>query len=259
MERASAMFSHQVIIANHLWRERYVARTKTDHRCAVFLNHVDSSIFFPRPRRRTDGKLIILFPGGLYHHQGLDIAIRAFHQIEKEFPQAEFHIYGDGNAKTDVMALVGELGLTEKVRFFAPLPIREIAAVMAEADLGVVPKRADSFGNEAYSTKIMEFMSVGVPVVVSATKIDRYYFDDSVVRFFESGNDEVLAEEMRDLLTHPEKRQEMAANALKYAEANCWEKRQGDYFRLVDSLCSRNAPPVCPEPVSCEAEAIATR
>jgi glycosyltransferase involved in cell wall biosynthesis len=149
--------------------------------------------------------------------------------------------------------------LTEKVRFFAPLPIREIAAVMAEADLGVVPKRADSFGNEAYSTKIMEFMSVGVPVVVSATKIDRYYFDDSVVRFFESGNDAALAEEMRDLLAHPEKRQELAANALKYAEANCWEKRQSDYFRLVDSLCSRNVQPVCPEPVSCEAEAIATR
>ena len=64
---------------------------------------------------------------------------------------------------------------------------------LANADLGVVPKRADSFGNEAYSTKIMEFMSLGVPVVVSSTKIDRFYFDDSVVRFFESGNADALA------------------------------------------------------------------
>jgi hypothetical protein len=29
----------------------------------------------------------------------------------------------------------------------------------------------------------MEFMSVGVPVVVSSTKIDRFYFNDSVVHF----------------------------------------------------------------------------
>ena len=63
---------------------------------------------------------------------------------------------------------------------------------MSGADLGIVPKRANSFGNEAYSTKIMEFMSLGVPMVVSDTKSDRYYFDDSVVRFFESGNPEVL-------------------------------------------------------------------
>jgi glycosyltransferase involved in cell wall biosynthesis len=238
MERASAAFSHHVIIANHLWRERYVKRTKTDHRCTVFLNHVDSTLFVPRPRQRTDGKLIILFPGGLYHHQGLDIAIRAFHEIAPEFPNAEFHIYGDGDAKQNIVNLVAELGLAERVLFFAPLPIRKIAEVMADADLGIVPKRADSFGNEAYSTKIMEFMSVGVPVIVSATKIDRYYFDDSVVRFFESGNAAALAVEMRDLLGGPEKRKVMSENALKYAAANCWEKRQGDYLELVDSLCA---------------------
>jgi glycosyltransferase involved in cell wall biosynthesis len=69
--------------------------------------------------------------------------------------------------------------------------------------LGVVPKRADSFGNEAYSTKIMEFMSLGVPVIVSETKIDRYYFDDSVVRFFQSGNSDALADAMLEVMRGP--------------------------------------------------------
>ena len=64
---------------------------------------------------------------------------------------------------------------------------------MANADLGVVPKRADIFGNEAYSTNILEFMSLGVSVVVADTKIDKYYFSDSVVKFFHSGNEEDLA------------------------------------------------------------------
>ena len=58
---------------------------------------------------------------------------------------------------------------------------------MANADIGIVPKRNDSFGNEAFSTKILEFMSLSIPVVISSTRIDRHYFNDTVVRFFESG------------------------------------------------------------------------
>jgi glycosyltransferase involved in cell wall biosynthesis len=101
-----------------------------------------------------------------------------------------------------------------------------------------VPKRADSFGNEAYSTKIMEFMSLGVPVVVSSTKIDRHYFDDSVVRFFESGNSAALAEAIVDVLRDGEFRRRMVARASEYAVQNSWDVRKADYLRLVDSLCA---------------------
>src|SRR6185295_11162547 len=122
-----------------------------------------------------------------------------------------------------LISLAEELGLNGSVRFFNPLRIHEIAAVMANADLGVVPKRADSFGNEAYSTKIMEFMSVGVPVVVSSTKVDRFYFDDSVVKFFESGNSDALADAMFDVLSKPELRRNLIASATEYVASNSWE------------------------------------
>ena len=59
----------------------------------------------------------------------------------------------------------------------------------------------------------MEFMSVGVPVVISSTKVDRFYFDDSVVRFFESGNVEALTEAMHSVLTNPESQRQMVARA----------------------------------------------
>jgi len=237
VERASASFADHVILANHLWLEKFAARSAAPRKCSVFINNVDSHIFRRYPRRQNDGKLIILFPGGLQWHQGLDIAIKAFRQIVNRVPNAEFHIYGDGNTKPQLKQLSNELGLNGRVQFFEPLRIREIAEVMAKADLGVVPKRADSFGNEAYSTKIMEFMSVGVPVVVSNTKIDRYYFDDSTVRFFESGNADALAEAMVEMLLNEELRQSKIQNALRYAAHNSWEVRKADYLALVDSLC----------------------
>jgi glycosyltransferase involved in cell wall biosynthesis len=172
----------------------------------------------------------------LQWHQGLDIALRAFRHVSAELPQAEFHIYGDGNMKASLLTLAADLGFNGRVKFFDPVRVKEIARIMANADLGVVPKRADSFGNEAYSTKIMEFMSLGVPVVVSSTKIDRFYFDDSVVRFFESGNVNGLAAAMLDVLRDAELRQRMTTNAAAYARRHSWELRKTDYLKLIDEL-----------------------
>ncbi|MGI9087588.1 MAG: glycosyltransferase [Chthoniobacterales bacterium] len=249
MERVSASFAHHVIIANDLWRAKYAERTRTDGRCTAFINNVDASVFAPRTRQRQDGKQIILFPGGLQWHQGVDIALRAFAQIRPQLPNCEFHIYGDGSAREELMSLSESLGLNGSVHFFKPTSVREIAAVMAEADLGVVPKRADSFGNEAYSTKIMEFMAVGVPVVVSSTKVDRYYFDESVVRFFPSGDAEALAQQMLELLRDPGLRQRMVESASHYATVHCWDSRKADYLRLVDSMCATDVEPWAPAPV----------
>ena len=236
MERVSAAFADHVIIANHLWQDRYTARTGTEGRCTTFINNVDARAFAPGLRRRTDDRLIVLFPGGLQWHQGVDLAIRAFQQVSAALPNAEFHIYGDGNAKESLVALATSLGLDGQVRFHEPVNVREIAAIMADADLGVVPKRADSFGNEAYSTKIMEFMSVGVPVVVADTKVDRHYFDDTVVRFFESGNVDALAREMLALLRDQTLRRQLVARAAQYAARHCWDTRRADYLALVDRL-----------------------
>jgi glycosyltransferase involved in cell wall biosynthesis len=237
VERWAARFADHVILANHLWHEKYTARTGTAAKCTVFINNVDTRTFPPTPRTRRDGKRIMLFPGGLQWHQGLDIAIRAMQRLRTRLPDLEFHIYGDGNMKPALQALAQELGLNGQVRFFQPTSIHQIAKIMANADLGVVPKRADSFGNEAYSTKIMEFMALGVPVVVSSTRIDRHYFDDSVVRFFESGNSDALAEAIQDVLSDESRREVQVAQASAYVARNSWETRKADYLELVDSLC----------------------
>ena len=236
VEHASARLADHVIISNHLWFKPFVSRSAPEQKCSVFINHVNQDLFYPRPHAATGDKRIIMFPGGLQWHQGLDIAIGAMPAVLRKIPAAEFHIHGDGNKKDELVELTRDLGLTGKVRFFDPRPVSEIAEVMSQADLGVVPKRADSFGNEAYSTKIMEFMSLGVPMVVSSTKIDRFYFNDNIVRFFESGNQDALAEAIVEVLQNDELRRRMIANALEYADQNSWRRRQDDYLELVDSL-----------------------
>ncbi len=234
-ESLSTGFADHVIISNHLWRDKITLRSVPRDKCTVFINHVDVTVF-NRERTRKSGPFVILYHGGLQRHQGLDLAIKAFGKIRQQVPDAEFHIYGGGNVKPDLQALVKSLGLEDQVRFFESMSMREIAGVVANADLGVVPKRADSFGNEAFSTKIMEYMAEGVPVIVSKTKVDTYYFTDSIVRFFTSGDEQELSEAMLSLMRKPEMRAKLVGNAREFIALNSWDVKKHEYLHLVDSL-----------------------
>jgi len=244
IEKISAKFANHVIVANHLWQERLICRSVPKNKCSVVLNYVDPAIFHRRTRIRQDGKIIVIFPGSFQWHQGLDIAIKAFGRVRAQLPNAEFHLYGGGGGRyalANLSELVDALGLSACVRFGGGLTLDQVPQVMADADLGVVPKRADSFGNEACSTKIMEFMSQGVPVVVSRTKVDTYYFDESNVRFFNSGDDRAMAEAMLDVILHSEVRNRLVANGYDYVERHGWDRKKREYLDLIDSLLSETS------------------
>jgi glycosyltransferase involved in cell wall biosynthesis len=248
VERLSAEFVDHVIVSNHLWHKTVVARSVPEERCSVLINHVDTEMFSPHARTRKDGKVVVLFPGSLQWHQGLDIAISAFAEVKRKVPNAEFHIYSGagGDMKASLKRLVQTLSLEDCVKFLGGVPIDEMAAVIANADLGVVPKRADSFGNEAYSTKIMEFMSQGVPVVVSRTKIDSFYFEEGVVHFFPSGNSQAMAQAMLDVIHDPDLRASLIARGYEYVERNDWAQKKQEYIDLIDSLSTEHFDGVHP-------------
>lgn len=235
-ERLSARFADYVIAANDLWRGRLAARSVPEAKCGAMLNFPDRRIFYPRERQRRSGKTILMYPGTFNRHQGLDIAIRAFGRIQRQVPGAEFHIYGCGPEEENLKKLTMELGLTGRVQFRGARPLREMAELMASADLGVVPKRDDVFGGEAFSTKILEFMAMGVPVIVAGTRIDRSYFDDSVVRFFAAGDEASLASAMMALIQKRSERERLRDNALRFAAAHDWERNRRSYLRIVDRL-----------------------
>jgi glycosyltransferase involved in cell wall biosynthesis len=236
IEKASVAFSDHVIIANHIWEKTLQSRSITKEKCTTMLNYPDPSIFYKRPKVRKEIKFIVIYPGTINWHQGLDIAVSAFAQIKNDTPEAEFHIYGDGPMRPAIQQLIADLNLQDRVFLKGTLTLDQIAVAMADADLGIVPKRNDSFGGDAFSTKILEFMALGVPVVAAATRIDRYYFNDSIVRFFEPENAQDLALTINDMVRNRELGERLSSNAMAFVSDFTWDKREKEYLSLVDRL-----------------------
>ena len=236
LEKLSIAFSNHVIVANHIWRETLLSRSVKPEKCTVVMNYPDTSIFRKYPRTRVDGKFVMIYPGSLNWHQGLDVAINAFAKIAEKFPEAEFHIYGEGAEKKALLDLVQGLSMSDRILFLGMKPTNEIAIIMANADLGVVPKRAVSFGNEAFSTKIPEFMAVGVPVLASSTMIDRYYFNDSQILFFRSEDVDDLASKMGTLINDSQLRSRLVECGDAFVRDNNWDVKKEEYFDLIRSL-----------------------
>jgi glycosyltransferase involved in cell wall biosynthesis len=156
--------------------------------------------------------------------------------VKDRMPEAELHIYGEGPATQSIASLVECHGLADVVKLRPPVSIDAIARVMADADLGIIPKRAEGFGNEAFSTKSLEFMACGVPIVIARTQVDGAFFDTSIVTFFEPGVAESLAEAMLSNYRHPEERLARAERAASFVASMDWATKLPSYLRIVDGL-----------------------
>jgi len=242
-ERVAIAFSTHTIIANHIWYERLLSRSARPRKLTTIRNYPDPRIFHSYPRESRNGRFLIVYPGSLNWYQGVDVAIKAFARVADQMPNAQFHIYGAGPSKPDLIDMAATLGLRDRILFPNSVPAAQIAKVMSSADLAIEPKQARSrFANEAASTKILEFMAVGVPLIVSRTSVHSYYFDESVVRFFTPGDDAELAELILEMYRDPDLRARLIDNAQKHVEAHNWGVKKGEYLALVDWLVNANVP-----------------
>lgn len=237
LERISCFYSNHVIISNHLWKETIIHRSVRPEKCTTIINYPDPAIFWPRQVcNRSAAEFVMCYPGTFSWHQGLDLAIDALALLHDEAPELKLLLVGDGPERRALAGMIERLHLEDRVTMKGFMSLERIAEIMSSVDLGIVPKRADSFGNEAFSTKIMEFMAMSVPVIASRTRIDEYYFNDKMLVFFESGNAEDLATKILRLMRDPARRTVLREESAKFISRNNWLVKKHEYLDLVDRL-----------------------
>ncbi|MBM4118099.1 glycosyltransferase family 4 protein [bacterium] len=241
-ERWSARLASRVLTSEHTKREALIAHGLPAAKIAVLLNVPDPRLFpqgQPRAARPPADGFRLVFHGTLAERLGVDLALRAVALLGARIPGLRLDLIGDGDLRPALLALRDELGLDGQVRFSdGMVPVEALPALLAEADLGIIPTREEIGTRYMLPTKLLEYAALGIPAVVAPTHTIRYYFDESQVAFFTPGSPESLAETILALYRDPERRAQLAAGAARFGERYAWAQHKQVYLDLVDGLCA---------------------
>jgi glycosyltransferase involved in cell wall biosynthesis len=207
---------------------------------SVVHNYTDLNTFPIREDGRQwpfnkDG-LVFLYSGTVTEHYRLDIAVKALAIASREIPKIRLQILGEGNRLDHILSLARELGIADKVEFLPIVKLHEVKNIMANADVGISPHQAGVFGDLYFSTKIIEFMTQGLPVVSSRTyTIDKYIPEDAIF-YFEPENVEDLARQMIFMYHNPAAVADKIRNSKKLLSKYIWQEEKGKYLSFYRRL-----------------------
>lgn len=180
-----------------------------------------------------DGGPYVLYLGRVNWKKGLDRALRAWPQIDA----ARLVIAGnDEEGYRDVLqSLAIQAGVSDRVVFTGPVHGADKAALLASAQLLVLPSYSENFGNV-----VLEAMAAGCPVVVTpevgiAPEVAR-----SGAGVVVDGHPPALAQGVSQLLANPARRAAMSARGKAAAsERFSWAAVAQQMEALYESVAER--------------------
>jgi glycosyltransferase involved in cell wall biosynthesis len=245
-ERWAGRFASAVLTVEDRLRDILSARGIARGKIEVLLNLPDDRIFRLRsdaPPQGTAQRFVSVYHGTLARRLGLDVAIRAVALARDVIPDVELRIIGAGEERETLVELARSLGLSGVVTFSEGfVPVEKIPAMIADADVGVIPLRISGGTDVMLPTKLLEYVTMGIPCITPKTGTICRYFDAEMVEFFEADDEESLAGAMRRLYLDPARRKRLAVNATeRFGRKYTWSEHKKVYVGLVQRLLGKDA------------------
>lgn len=246
LEQASIRFADAALTVTESMRRTFVARGAAPDKITVVMDGSDEEVFdltrFPQ-RVRSNGKFVLVSHGTIEPQYGLDTAIRAVARLAPAIPSIELRIVGDGAQRAELQTLANRLGVSDRIAFSSGfVPPDELVATLATSDVGVVAMRRDRFRDLTLAGKMFDFITMGVPMVVSTTRSVEEAFPAGCFECFVSDDPNDLARAIARLHRDPKLAASYAARAKDAAKSYCWPVQRQRYWEVVDALLDPAAP-----------------
>jgi glycosyltransferase involved in cell wall biosynthesis len=194
-----------VVAISHFCRSQLMLFSNQRHwpkirivHCGVQPDH------YGRTSRAASGKRV-LFVGRLDAVKGGPLLLDAFAAIRSDHPDALLTVVGDGRDRPALEAQAKTLGVAQAVTFAGYKTQTEVAALLEQSDMLVLPSFA-----EGVPVVLMEAMASHIPVIASRVAGVSELVEDGVTGFLvPPGDVATLAARLGDLLADPDLGQRM--------------------------------------------------
>ena len=242
-ERSSAWLADRVLAVHDLHRSRLEDAGIPSQKIRVVLNSPDSKIFSRAPNHGKAGanRLTMVCHGTVTRRLGLEVAFKALQLLGDKSAGVSLIVIGKGDYLDQAQAQVAAMKLHDRVSFLPPVPIEELPEILTQADVGLVPNRPSSATHLMLPVKLLEYATLGIPIISARLRTVEHYFGDDAIRFFEPGNAADLAAAIAELRANPERGAALASRAWEVAETLSWKHQRKRYFDAIDSLIGARA------------------
>lgn len=238
MEKISTKFADRIITVSDTLKEILISRNVPADKITIIMNVPDETIFKLSENYKLDSKTSFIFSyhGLLSDIYDLKVVFKSLLLLKEKIKNIRFMVIGKGPQEANYKSLVHQLGLEEIVSFIGYLPQEKVVPIINNVDIGVVPLKKGEFTQLAFPTKIGEYVILGIPVITAERQTVKRYFPDNSLGFYAPDNESSLADKIYELYQHPERRNNLAKNALECYKQISWDKMKNRYYELIDEL-----------------------
>ena len=159
----------------------------------------DASIFDDIPDQEKYPRKTIVYGGNLSRLYGIQNLVKGFMQTDLD---AELHLYGAGGDA----AFIEECAKQDsRIKFFGRVDRKTLLVALKKAHLLVVNKpTADDYSNYSFSSKILEYMASGTPLLTTKVGgMPEEYYD--YFYFFDEENTEGIKRSFEKIINFSDK------------------------------------------------------
>lgn len=206
VERRCLRWADRVVTVHQPYADRLVDAGVPREHLTIVHNSADERMF-PRIEAAAalePGRPVrLLHHGTLMHRYGADVLVEATALLDLPASRIRVDIVGDGDLRPELERLIAAHGLADRVVLHGHRRTEDLASFIERADLGIVPNRRSSFTDGILPTKLLEYVQMGRPVIVSRTQVVETYFREESVNFVPAGDAAALAAAIRAYIADP--------------------------------------------------------